>query len=333
MTVTIGRRELLAALGGAAAAWPLAARAQQLERMRRIGILMPYAASDTEIQAHLRAFRQELQKLGWTEGGNIQFDERWTGDDMDLIRGNAASVLELKPDVLFAQGGRVIPVLMMKTSSVPIVFPGGGDPVGTGWVKSLARPGGNITGFSSFEFSVIGKMLEILLQIAPGTSRVAFIYNPDNRNAAFYGRSFESFATPQAVTPVMAPIHGIAELEGVLENFAKAPNGAVFFASDATITALRDPFVALVARHRLPAIYSDPVLVKSGGLISYSPDRVDLFRRAASYLDRILRGEKPADLPVQQPTKYQLTLNLKTARALGLQIPDKLLALADEVIE
>jgi putative ABC transport system substrate-binding protein len=252
---------------------------------------------------------------------------------MDLIRGNAASLLELKPDVLFAQGGRVIPVLMMKTSSVPIVFPGGGDPVGTGWVKSLARPGGNITGFSSFEFSVIGKMLEILLQIAPGTSRVAFIYNPDNRNAAFYGRSFESFATPQAVTPVMAPIHGIAELEGILENFAKAPNGAVFFASDATITALRDPFVALVARHRLPAIYSDPVLVKSGGLISYSPDRVDLFRRAASYVDRILRGEKPADLPVQQPTKYQLTLNLKTAKAIGLEIPATLLALADEVIE
>jgi hypothetical protein len=219
------RRGFVTLLGGVAAAWPLVAHAQQPERMRRIGILMPYAASDTEIQAHLRAFRQELQKLGWTEGGNIQFDERWTGDDMDLIRGNAASLLELKPDVLFAQGGRVIPVLMMKTSSVPIVFPGGGDPVGTGWVKSLARPGGNITGFSSFEFSVIRKMLEILLQIAPGTSRVAFIYNPDNRNAAFYGRSFESFATPQAVTPVMAPIHGIAELEGVLENFAKAPNG------------------------------------------------------------------------------------------------------------
>jgi len=327
------RREFIALLGGAAVTWPLAARAQPPLRMRRIGILMPYAASDTEIQAHLRAFRQELQKLGWTEGGNIQFDERWTGDDMDLIRANAARLLELKPDVLFALGGRVIPVLMMKTSSVPIVFPSGGDPVGTGWVKSLARPGGNITGFSSFEFSVIGKMLEILLQVAPGTSRVAFIYNPDNRNAAFYGRSFESFATPLALTPVMAPIHGIAELEGVLENFTKAPNGAVFFAPDITITALRDPFAALVARHRLPAIYSDPVLVKSGGLISYSPDRIDLFRRAASYVDRILRGEKPADLPVQQPTKYQLTLNLKTAKALGLEVPPALLALADEVIE
>ena len=201
------------------------------------------------------------------------------------------------------------------------------------WVKSLARPGGNVTGFSSFEFSVIGKMLEILLQIAPGTSRVAFIYNPDNRNAAFCGRSFERFATPLAITPVMAPIHGLAELEGVLEDFAKTPNGALFFAPDITITALREPFVALAARHRLPAIYSDPVLVKSGGLISYSPDRVDLFRRAASYVDRILRGEKPADLPVQQPTKYQLTLNLKTAKALGLEAPPALLALADEVIE
>ena len=330
------RRDFITLLGGATV-WPIlsprTASAQQTAAMRRIGILMPYAASDTEIQAHLLAFRQELQKLGWTEGRNIQFDERWTGDDMDLIRTNAASLLELKPDVLFALGGRVIPVLMMNTSSVPIVFPSGGDPVGTGWVKSLARPGGNITGFSSFEFSVIGKMLEILLQIAPGTTRVAFIYNPNNRNAAFYARSFERFATPLSVTPIMAPMHGIAELEGTLENFAKAPNGALFFAPDITITALRDPFVALAARHCLPAIYSDPVLAKSGGLLSYSPDRVDLFRRAASYVDRILRGEKPADLPVQQPTKYQLTVNLKTAKALGLDVPPQLLAVADEVIE
>jgi putative tryptophan/tyrosine transport system substrate-binding protein len=330
------RREFVALLGGVTVwpiLWPRTASAQQAAAMRRIGILMPYTASDTEMQAHLLAFRQELQKLGWTEGRNIQFDERWTGDDMNLIRTNAASLLELKPDVLFALGGRVIPVLMMKTSSVPIVFPSGGDPVGTGWVKSLARPGGNITGFSSFEFSVIGKMLEILLQIAPGTTRVAFIYNPNNRNAAFYARSFERFATPLSVMPIMAPMHGIAELEGTLENFAKAPNGALFFAPDITITALRDPFVALAARHRLPAIYSDPVLAKSGGLLSYSPDRIDLFRRAASYVDRILRGEKPADLPVQQPTKYQLTVNLKTAKALGLDVPPQLLALADEVIE
>jgi putative ABC transport system substrate-binding protein len=176
-------------------------------------------------------------------------------------------------------------------------------------------------------------MLEILRQIAPGTSRVAFIYNPNNRNAAFYARSFERFAEPLAVAPIMVPIHGIAELEGALDNFAKSPNGALFFAPDITITALRDAFVALAAQHRLPAIYSDPVLVKSGGLLSYSPDRVDLFRRAASYVDRILRGEKPADLPVQQPTKYQLTLNLKTAKALGLEVPSALLALADEVIE
>jgi len=330
------RRAFITLLGGTTVwpiLWPCTASAQQAAAMRRIGILMPYEASDTEMRAHLLAFRQELQKLGWTEGRNIQFDERWTGDDMDLIQTNAASLLELKPDVLFALGGRVIPVLMTKTTSVPIVFPSGGDPVGTGWVKSLARPGGNITGFSSFEFSVIGKMLEILLQSAPGTTRVAFIYNPNNRNAAFYARSFERFATPLSVTPIMAPMHGIAELEGTLENFAKAPNGALFFAPDITITALRDPFVALAARHRLPAIYSDPVLAKSGGLLSYSPDRVDLFRRAASYVDRILRGEKPADLPVQQPTKYQLTVNLKTAKALGLTVPPTLLALADEVIE
>src|SRR5262245_43895097 len=174
---------------------------------------MPYAASDTQIQIHLRAFRQELQNLGWTEGGNIQFDERWTGDDMNLVRANAASLVELRPDVIFALGGRVIPVLMMQTSSIPIVFPSGGDPVGTGWVKSLARPSGNVKGFSTFEFSVVGKMMEFLLQIAPSTSRVAFIYNPDNRNAAFYARSFEGFAAPLAIKAITAPIHGIADIE------------------------------------------------------------------------------------------------------------------------
>jgi ABC-type uncharacterized transport system substrate-binding protein len=329
----VKRREFITLLGGAAATWPLAARAQQPDRVRRIGILMPYAASDTEIQTHLRAFRQELQKLGWTEGRNIQFDEHWTGDDMDLVRANAANLLQLKPDVIFALGGRVIPVLMMKTSSVPIVFPSGGDPVGTGWVKSLARPGGNVTGFSTFEFSVVGKMMEMLLQIAPSTSRVAFIYNPDNPNAAFYARSFEGFATPLSIKPIMAPIHGIAEIERALENLVTAPNGGVFSAPDITMTALRDPVVALVARHRLPAVYPDHIFIKSGGLMSYAADRVDLFRRAASYVDRILRGEKPGDLPVQQPTKYELHINLKTAKALGLQVPPALLAMADEVIE
>jgi putative tryptophan/tyrosine transport system substrate-binding protein len=331
------RRELITLLSGTAAAWlmlwPDNALAQQADRMRRVGILMPYAASDTEIQTHLRAFRQELQKLGWTDGGNIQFDEHWTGDDMELVRANAANLLELKPDVIFALGGRVIPVLMMKTSSVPIVFPSGGDPVGTGWVKSLARPGGNVTGFSTFEFSVVGKMMEMLLQIAPSTSRVAFIYNPDNPNAAFYARSFEGFAASLSIKPNMAPIHGIAEIERALENLVTAPNGGVFSAPDITMTALRDPVVALVARHRLPAIYPDHIFIKSGGLMSYAADRVDLFRRAASYVDRILRGEKPGDLPVQQPTKYELRINLKTAKALGLQVPPALLAMADEAIE
>src|SRR5262245_12300744 len=326
------RREFITFLGSAVA-WPLAARAQQGERVRRIGILMPYAASDTEIQSHLRAFRQELQKLGWTEGRNIQFDEHWTGDDMNLVRANSANLLQLKPDVIFALGGRVIPVLMTKTSSVPIVFPSGGDPVGTGWVKSLARPGGHVTGFSTFEFSVVGKMMEMLLQIAPSTTRVAFIYNPDNPNAAFYARSFEGFVTPLSIKPIMAPIHGIAEIERALENLVTEPNGGVFSAPDITMTALRDPVVALVARHRLPAIYPDHIFIKSGGLMSYAADRVDLFRRAASYVDRILRGEKPGDLPVQQPTKYELHINLKTAKALGLQVPPALLAMADEVIE
>jgi ABC-type uncharacterized transport system substrate-binding protein len=327
------RREFITLLGGAAAAWPLAARAQQGERMRRVGILMPFAPTDTEIHARVPAFQQELQKLRWTKGANVQFDERWTTDNMDLVRANAANLVDLKPDVIFAFGGRVIPVLMQMTTLVPIVFPSGGDPVGTGWVKSLARPGGNVTGFSTLEFSIIGKMMEMLKQIAPGTSRIALIYNPDNPNNAFFARSIEDFATPLAIKPIMGPIHGIAEIERVIETLAEARNGGVFFPPDLTIVALRDQVIALIAKHRLPAIYSDPLFVKSGGLISYSADRVDLFRRAASYVDRILRGEKPADLPVQQPTKYELALNLKTAKALGLTVPATLLARADEVIE
>jgi len=325
------RRDFISLVGGAAA-WPLAARAQQADRIRRVGILMPYAVTDTEIQTRVRALRQELQKRGWTEGGNVQFDEHWTTDDRDLIQAHAADLLASKPDVVVAIG-RVIPVLMNMTGSIPIVFPGSGDPVGTGLVKSLARPGGNVTGFSLLEFSIIGKMMEMLKQIAPGTSRVAMVYNHDNHAAAFYARSFEGFAAPLGIVPIRAPIHGMAELERAIEMLVETQNGAVLFATDLTVTVLRDQVVALMARHRLPAIYSDSVLVKSGGLISYAADRVDLYRHAGSYVDRILRGENPAELPVQQPTKYELVINLKTARAAGLDVPQILLARADEVIE
>jgi len=327
------RRNFITLLGGAVAAWPLAARAQQGERVRRVGILMPYLPTDTEWQTRVGALRQELQRLGWTRGGNIEFDERWTTDNMDLVRANCANLVELHPDAIVAVGGRVIPVLMRLTRTVPIILPGAIDPVGTGYVESLARPGGNVTGFVNMEFSVIGKILATLKEIAPGTSRVSMIYNPDNRNAAPVQHQFESFAVPLSVEPIIAPIHGISDIERAIEALAEQPNGGIFFPGDLTTSALRDRVTAIVARHRLPAVYSDRIFVTGGGLVSYDTDRIDIFRRAASYVDRVLRGENPGDLPFQQPTKYQLTINLMTAKALGFTVPLALLARADEVIE
>jgi putative ABC transport system substrate-binding protein len=252
---------------------------------------------------------------------------------MDLVRANAANLVELKPDVIVALGGRVIPVLMQLTSTVPIIIPGAADAVGSGYIKSLARPGGNVTGFATMEFSVIGKILETLKEIAPKTSRVAMIYNPDNPNAINFRRLFESSALPLSVQPIVAPIHTIADIERAIEALAEQPNGGVFFPPDVTISALRNQVTAIVARLRVPAIYADRIFMTSGGLASYDSDRTDIFRRTASYVDRILRGEKPGDLPFPQPTKYQLTINLKTAKALGLELPATLLARADEVIE
>jgi putative ABC transport system substrate-binding protein len=327
------RRAFIAFLGGAAAAFPLVAPAQQAPRPRRIGILMPYLPSDTVWQSRLGALREELQRLGWTRGGNIEFDERWTTDNMDLVRANAANLVELKPDVIVALGGRVIPVLMQLTRTIAIVIPGAADPVGSGYFESIARPGGNVTGFATMEASVIGKILETLKQIAPATSRIAMIYNPDNPGAVNFRRLFESFILPLSAQPIIAPIHGIADIEHAIEALAEQPNGGVFFPPDITTLALRDRVVDIVARHRLPAVYPDRIFVTSGGLASYDSDRADIFRRTASYVDRILRGEKAGDLPFQQPTKFQLTLNLKTAKALGLTIPHVLLDSADEVIE
>jgi putative ABC transport system substrate-binding protein len=327
------RREFIAALGGASVTLPITARAQQAPRLRRVGILMPFPPGDTEWQSRVGALRQGLQRLGWTRGGNIEFDERWTTDNMDLVRSNAANLVELKPDVIVAIGGRVVPALMQLTRTVPIVLPGAVDAVGEGFIESLARPGGNVTGFSIMEFSVFGKILDTLKQIAPATSRVAMIYNPDNPSTVTFRRLFESFALPLSVQPIIAPIHGIADIERAIEALAEQPNGGVFFPPDFTTIALRDQVTAIVARLRVPAIFADRIFVTSGGLVSYDADRTDTFRRAASYVDRILRGEKPGDLPFQQPTKYQLTINLKTAKALGLDVPVQLLALADEVIE
>jgi len=327
------RREFITLLCGATAAWPLAARAQQPERMRRIGVLMPYPPGDADVQERVRAFREEMRKRGWASGVNTQFDERWTGDNMDLIRSAASNLVELNPDAILATGGRVIPILMELTRSIPIVVPGGSDPVARGYAESLAHPGGNVTGFATMELSVIGKMLQTLKEIAPQVSRVSMMYNPQNPATVLFAHTFESAAGPLGVEPTIAHVRGLADIEHAVAAAAEQPNGGIFVAGDITINALTDQTVATVARHRLPAIYSERGFATRGGLVYYGTDRIDLFRRAASYVDRILRGEKPGDLPYQQPTKYDLVINLKTAKALGLTIPPKLLFTADEVIE
>jgi putative tryptophan/tyrosine transport system substrate-binding protein len=329
----MNRRDLITLIGGAAA-WPVAARAQQkTSGLRRVGILMPYLPTDTGWQQRVGALRQELQKLGWTRGSNIEFDERWTTDNLDLVRANAANLVELKPDAIVAIGGRVIPVLMQLTRTIPIVIPGAADPVGLKYIESLARPGGNVTGFATLEFSVIGKVLATLKQMAPETSRIAIVYNPDNPAAVQFRNQFEISAPQLSIQPSAAIIHGIADIEREIGTLGQQANSGAFFAPDITTAALRDQVTEIVAHHRVPAIYTDRIFVASGGLASYDANRTEIFRRTASYVDRVLRGEKPAELPFQQPTEYQLSINLKTAKALGLTVPLPLLASADEVIE
>jgi putative tryptophan/tyrosine transport system substrate-binding protein len=327
------RREFITLIGGAAAAWPLAARAQQSGRLRRVGIVMPYAKGDSEVEPRVRAFKQELAKLGWTEGGNIQFEEHWTTDNMDMVRVQAASLVASNPDIIVTSGGRVVPIFMRLTRSIPIVLPSASDPVGVGWAQSMAPPGGNVTGFTGFELSILGKSLEILKQIAPAIVRVALIYNPDNPNSAHYRRISEAASAPLALEVIDLSIHNLADIDRAVTNLADRQNSGIFFLPDLTVNALRDEVVDLVARRRVPAIYSETFFVKIGGLAFYGSDRMEGFRGAAGYVDRILRGEKPGDLPFQQPTKYELMINLKTAKALGLTVPDKLLVAADEVIE
>ena len=326
------RREFITLLGGAVAL-PLEARAQQGERVRRVAIVMPYAKGDSEIEPRVRSFKQELARLGWKEGGNIAFVEHWTTDNMERVRAEAAALVASNPDIMIASGGRLVPVLMRLTRSIPIVLPGASDPVGVGWAQSLARPGGNVTGFTNFELSMLGKSVEILKQIAPATVRVALVYNPDNPNSLFYRRISELASAPLSIEPIDFPIHSLADIERIVASMADRGNSGIFFLPDITTNALRDNVVALVARHRLPAIYSESFFVKLGGLAFYGTDRIEQFRRAAGYVDRILRGEKAGDLPFQQPTKYNLMLNLRTEKALGLDIPAGVLALADEVVE
>jgi putative ABC transport system substrate-binding protein len=326
------RREFIITLLCAQAV-SLGARAQQSGKARRVGILMPYSPTDQDIQSRVHAFKEELQKLGWIAGANIAFDERWTTDNMDLVRAAMSNLVELKPEVILATGGRVIPLLMKTTSSIPIVVAGGTSPVERGYVKSLSRPGGNVTGFANSELSIIGKALQTLKEISPNISHAAIIYNPDNPGWVLTEKAFEEAAGSLAIEPTIAAVHVLADIERVIGTVAERPDGGIFFPSDVTTTTYLEQIAAIVARHRLPSIYADHSSVRRGGLVYYGTDRTDIYRHCASYVDRILRGERPGDLPYQQPTKYELVINLKTAKALGLTIPPSLLARADEVIE
>ena len=327
------RREFITLIGGAAAAWPLDARAQQGERMRRIGVLLPASADDLRFQTLVGAFLQGLALLGWSIGRNVRIDPRWATPSVAEIRRHAAELAALAPDVILAHGSGAVGALLQATRTVPIVFPVAGDPVGAGLVDSLARPGGNATGFMTNEYSMGGKWLELLKQIAPGVTRVAVLRDP------ILGSGTGQFAAIQTAAPSLrvevnpVNIRDAEEIERAVAAFARSLNGGLIVPGSGWAVLHRDQIIMLAARHNLPAVYFERFFAAAGGLISYGPDQVDQYRRAAGYVDRILKGEKPAGLPVQAPTKYELVINLKTAKALGLDIPPTLLARADEVIE
>ncbi len=326
------RREFIALLGGAAA-WPLAAQAQQPERMRRVGMLLTAAADDPESLARVGAFLQALAQLGWTVGRNLRIESRWGAGNAEVIRKHAVEFAALAPDVILAHGASTVGPLLQVTRTVPIVFPVAVDPVAAGFADSLARPGGNATGFMVWEFSQSGKWLELLKQIAPEVTRAAVL-----RDTALASGTSQ-FAAIQAVAPSLrvevSPVNmrDAGEIEGAVTAFARSPNGGLIVPAGGSAQLHRNLIITLAARHKLPAVYYERFFVAAGGLISYGSDFIDQYRRSASYVDRILKGEKPADLPVQAPTKYELVINLRTAKALGLDVPPTLLARADEVIE
>src|SRR5215211_5646940 len=326
------RREFIALLGGAAA-WPLAARGQQAERMRRIGVLMPIAADDPQAQRRLTAFVQGLQELGWTDGRNVRIDTRWTAGDADRMRKYAVELVAPVPDVILASGGTVVAPLLQASRTVPIVFTLTPDPVGAGFVASLARPGGNATGFTGFEYGLSAKWLELLKEIAPRVTRAAILRD------ATIPQGVGQFAVMQAAAPSLGvglrpvDLRDADEIERGVTAFAREGNGGMIVTASGLAIVHRELIIVLAARHKLPSIYFQRFLVDDGGLVSYGAEPVDPHRRAAGYVDRILKGEKPADLPVQGPAKYELAVNLKTAKSLGLEVPFSLLARADEVIE
>jgi ABC-type uncharacterized transport system substrate-binding protein len=327
----IGRRQFITLLSGAAAAWPLAVRAQQGERMRRVGVLHNFAADDPLGQARNGVFLQALQEVGWTIGRNLQIETRWAAGDADRLRTYAADLVALAPDVILGTGNAGAAPLLHATHTVPIIFVIVPDPVGAGFVDSLARPGGNATGFTSFEYGLSAKWLELLKQVAPSVTRAGVLRDPALASGPAQFAAIQSMAPSLGVEVRPVNVRELAEIERAIAAFAR--NSGLIVTGSALVAVHRHRIIALAARHKLPAVYPERAYIHDGGLISYGPDFLDQYRRAAGYVDRILKGERPADLPVQAPTKYELVINLKTAKALGLDLPASVLARADEVIE
>jgi putative ABC transport system substrate-binding protein len=327
------RRDFITVLGGAAAAWPLAARAQRGDRVQRIGVLLPGDENDPVWKPRLSAFTQALADLGWTDGRNARMDLRWASDDINRIRALAQELVGLQPDIILTWGTPATVAVQRETRTIPIVFAGVSDPVASGIVARLNQPGGNTTGFAIYEASLGGKWLELLLEIAPGLKRAAIMFNPDAVPISVYMPSFETAARSLKVVLIRAPVYSEGEIETAIIALGREPGGGLVVTSDAFVIAHRAPIILAAARNNIPAVYAFSYYARDGGLLSYGTDLVDIARRAANYVDRILRGAKPGDLPVQFPTKYEMIVNLKTAKALGLTVPQSILLHADEVIE
>jgi putative ABC transport system substrate-binding protein len=329
------RREFITLLGGAAAAWPVRVRAQQPDRVRRIGVLMGNDENDPEGKAVFSGFTQGLAELGWTDGRNLRMDVRWAAGNVDRMRMFAKELVGLQPDVILSYTTPVTAALQRETRTIPIVFVSVSDPVGDGFVAGLPRPGGNLTGFIGMEASMAGKWLELLTEIAPGTKRAAIMFNPDTAagSGSYFLPAFEAAARSLKVVPIEAPVHSDTEIETVIMSLGREPRGGLVVMPGNFMNVHRAPIILQAARNNVPAVYVRSVFARDGGLLSYGPDQVDMFRRSAAYVDRFLRGAKPADLPVQLPIKFEMALNAKTAKALGLAVPPSILLRADEVIE
>jgi putative ABC transport system substrate-binding protein len=328
----VKRRTFIAGLGSVAG-WPVAARAQQPERMRHIGVLMPGDENDPVAWSEVFAFTQELVGLGWTDARNVRMDLRWGGGDINRMRALGQELVRLQPDIVLATGTPATVAVQQETPTIPIVFVNVADPVASGLVARLDRPSGNVTGFANIEASMGGKLLELLSEIAPGLKRAAILFNPDTAPVSALVPSFETAARSLKVVPIIAPVHSDAEIETAIIALGRDPGGGLVIVGDAFTLQYRAPIISAAARNGVQAVYIASQFARDGGLLSYGPDLVDNFRRAATYVDRILRGAKPAELPVQFPTKFEMVVNLKTAKALGLTVPQSILLRADEVIE